>query len=140
VEKLGKEEQSMNTEVAKKENREAAVREAGPQTAVTYVPDVDIMENSEAIRLLADLPGVEQKDVDVTVENNILTIEARAAIRNPEGFTLAGQEYGIGKYHRDFTLSNAVNVEKISARVKHGVLEVVIPKRDEVKTRKIQIG
>lgn len=130
----------MKAEVARNDNRKTAMAGVGPQTCVTYVPDVDIMEDSETIRLLADLPGVSQKDVEVTVENNILTIEACAAIRNPEGFTLAGQEYGIGKYHRDFTLSNAVNVEKISARVKHGVLEVVVPKRDEVKTRKIQIG
>ncbi|HAS81225.1 MAG TPA: hypothetical protein DCS43_00735 [Verrucomicrobia bacterium] len=110
-----------------------------PQTCVTYVPDVDIIEDSERIRLIADLPGVTQSGVDLTVENNMLSISATAAITPPEGYTLAGQEYGVGNYHRDFTLSDAVDVNGIAARVKNGVLEVVIPKREEVKTRKIKI-
>lgn len=110
-----------------------------PQTVATYVPDVDIFEDSEQIRLVADIPGASQADVEVTVENNVLTINATAAVTGPEGCTLAGQEYGVGNYHRDFALSDAVSVDGITAKVKHGVLEVVIPKREEVKTRKIKI-
>ena len=129
----------MKGELEKKESMEPVVHQTGPQTTATYVPDVDIIEDRETIRLLADLPGASQQDVEITVENNILTIEARAAVRNPEGYTLAGQEYGIGRYHRDFSLSNAVHTEAISAKVRHGVLEVTIPKREEVKTRKVKI-
>ncbi len=109
------------------------------QTPVTYVPDVDILEDRETIRLIADLPGTDQGGVEVTVENNVLTINAVASVTHPEGYTLAGQEYGIGSYHRDFTLSDTVNVDGITAKVKHGVLEIIVPKRDEVKTRKIKI-
>jgi HSP20 family protein len=110
-----------------------------PQKVVTYVPDVDILEDSEQIRLIADIPGASQKDVDLTVENSVLTINATASVTAPEGCDLVGQEYGMGNYHRDFTLSDAVSVDGISAKVKHGTLEVVIPKREEVKTRKIKI-
>ena len=110
-----------------------------PQRVATYVPDVDILEDSERIRLVADIPGASQADVEVTVENNVLTINAAATVNAPEGCTLAGQEYGVGNYHRDFALSDAVSVDGIIAKVKHGVLEVVIPKREEVKTRKIKI-
>ncbi len=130
----------MNTKVEKKEDTESAVQEPGPQTTVTYVPDVDIIEDSETIRLLADLPGTRRQDVDLTVENNILTIEARAAIETPPDCNLAGQEYGIGRYHRDFTLSDAVKADGIRATVKNGVLEVIIPKRDKVKSRRIKIA
>ncbi len=127
----------MSTE---KHDKLAKVEKQGvPQTVATYVPDVDILEDSERIRLVADIPGAAQADVEVTVENNVLTINAAAKVTGPEGCTLAGQEYGVGNYHRDFALSDAVSVDGITAKVKHGVLEVVIPKREEVKTRKIKI-
>jgi HSP20 family protein len=118
---------------------EKVEKSGAPQTLATYVPDVDILEDSERIRLVADIPGASQADVEVTVENNVLTINAAAAVTGPEGCALAGQEYGVGNYHRDFALSDAVSVDGITAKVKHGVLEVVIPKREEVKTRKIKI-
>lgn len=104
-----------------------------------YVPDVDIWENASQIRLVADMPGVDQNTVDVTVENNVLRIEGRPRLEAPAGYDLVGREYGHGKFHREFALSNAVATDGIKARVHHGVLEVTIPKRDEHKTRKIAI-
>ncbi len=128
-----------DTDMTRREEQ-AIDKARGPQTHTTYIPDVDISENSEHIRLVADMPGVDRDSVNATVENNVLTIEGTASVTAPEGYTLIGQEYGVGKYRRDFTLSNAVDTEHISARVAHGVLEVTIPKREEVKTRKIEIG
>ncbi len=119
---------------------EATEAVATPRSEATYVPEVDISERGDSIRLVANMPGVDQASVDVTVENNVLTVEGRATVDAPEGYTLVGQEYGVGRYRRDFTLSNAVNVDGIKARVRQGVLEVTIPKREEVKTRKIEIG
>ncbi len=130
----------MNTEVRKADNKAEEVIKAEPQTSVTYVPDVDIIEDRETIRLLADLPGANRENVDITVENNILTIEAQAVIANPEGFQLAGQEYSIGRYHRDFTLSDAVQTSGIRATVKHGVLEVTLPKREQDKQQRRRIS
>jgi HSP20 family protein len=127
----------MSTE--KQDNVTKTGKAGVPQAVATYVPDVDIFEDSEQLRLVADIPGASQADVEVTVENNVLTINAGATVVGPEGCKLAGQEYGVGNYHRDFALSDAVSVDGITARVKHGVLEVIIPKREEVKTRKIKI-
>jgi HSP20 family protein len=113
-----------------------------PDTAtdVIYVPEVDIAETDASIRLTANVPGVETGSVDITVENNVLTLEASAAVESvPQGYVLVGQEYGVGKFRRSFTLSNQVDVDGIKARVAHGVLQLTIPKRDEVKTRKVQI-
>ena len=126
------------TQVAKREGRD--VRSAGPKVAETiYVPAVDIREDGESMRLLADMPGVAQNAVEVTVENGVLTIEGRAGTDAPEGYELVGQEYDTGRYRRDFTLSNEVSVEGINGRMKNGLLEVTIPKREEVKTRKIEV-
>ena len=127
------------TQVTKRDENAVQAAQA-PETETTYVPDVDISESNEHIRLVADMPGVDQKSVDVTVENNVLTIEGNAQLEAPEGYNLVGQEYGVGKFRRDFTLSNAVDTNGIKARVSHGVLELTIPKREEVKTRKIEIG
>ena len=126
-------------QVTKKAER-AVQKTQTPETETIYVPDVDISESNECIRLVADMPGVDQKSVDVAVENNVLTVEGQVHTGTPEGYELVGQEYGVGKYRRDFTLSNTVDSEGIKARVRHGVLEVTIPKREEKKLKKIEIG
>ena len=129
------------TEAQVAKNEEQAVQKAPTtETDTIYMPDVDISENNERIRLVADMPGVDQKTVEVSVENNVLTMEGQARIEAPEGYKLAGQEFGVGKYRRDFTLSDAVEIENIKARIRHGVLDLTIPKREETKMKKIEIG
>jgi len=107
---------------------------------MVYMPDVDIREDGEVLTLLADLPGADKQEVDLSVENGVLTIDAKPSLQAPEGYTLAGQEWDYGTFHRTFQLSDSVNVEKISASVRNGTLKVTIPKREEVRTRKIEIG
>lgn len=125
--------QAAENQVAKSEQNGRAA------TATTYLPDVDIIEARDHFSLLADIPGVSQEDVEVTVENNILSIRASATVVTPEGHTLVGREYGIGNYHRDFTLPDSVDTNGIKAKVQNGVLQLTIPKREEVKTRTIKI-
>ena len=72
------------TQVTKTEEQAVQTAQA-PETETTYVPDVDISENNECIRLVADMPGVDQKSVDVTVENNVLTVEGHAQVEAPRG-------------------------------------------------------
>ena len=105
-----------------------------------YMPDVDILEDGDVLTLRADLPGTDKQEVDLSVENGVLTIDAKPTLQAPEGYTLVGQEWDYGTFHRTFQLSDTVNVEKISAAVKNGTLTVTIPKREEVRTRKIEIG
>lgn len=126
------------THVTKKDEQ-AVKRDQTTETATTYVPDVDISETGDHISLVADMPGVDSSSVDVSVENNVLTIEGQACTEAPDGYKLVGQEYGVGKYRRDFTLSGEVDTTGIKARMRHGILEVTLPKREEVKTRTIEI-
>jgi HSP20 family molecular chaperone IbpA len=127
-----------NTQMTKKTAADVA-RTESPRSEATYVPDVDILDTEEAVRLVADMPGVDPGSVDVTVENGVLTIEGRAQLPPPEGYENVGQEFALGRYRRDFNLTDAVDTEGIKARVVHGVLEVTLPKSEQVKTRKIKI-
>ena len=85
-----------DTQVAKRE-AQAVERIQSTANETIYAPDVDISENSECVRLVADIPGADQKDVDVTVENNVPTIEAGVAVESPEGYEPLGREYAVGK-------------------------------------------
>lgn len=109
------------------------------ETGAVYVPEVDISEDRNEVKLTADIPGADQGSVDLTVENGILRIEAKAKAEAPEGYELAGQEYGVGSYRREFTVSDQIDVDGIKAKVAHGVLEVTLPKKDEVRKKKIEI-
>ena len=104
-----------------------------------YVPRVDIRESAEGFTVVADLPGADEKSVEATVQNRVLTIEGWTKSEKPEHGEDLGREFGAGRFRRDFTLPETVDAERIQARVKNGVLTVTLPKREEVKARKIQV-
>ena len=110
-----------------------------PENEPVYVPRVDVRENAEAFVVVADLPGADEKSVEATVQKRVLTIEGWTQLDKPQGGEELGREFGAGRFRRDFTLPDAVAAERIQARVKNGVLTVTIPKKDEVKARKIQV-
>jgi HSP20 family protein len=105
----------------------------------TFVPRVDIYETKEALFLIADMPGVDEKSVDVELEKNILTIAGRVNIDEAKDKSIVYSEYEIGDYERTFTLSDEVDREKIFATVKNGVLRLELPKAEKVKPKKIAI-
>ena len=109
------------------------------ETERVYIPRVDICETADHFTVKADMPGVDGKSVEATVHNRVLTIEGWSRPEKPEEHETLGQEFGCGRYRRDFTLPDTVDSERIQARVKHGVLSVTLPKREEVKARKIQV-
>lgn len=104
-----------------------------------FTPAVDIYETDNDISLIADMPGVDKKSVDITLENNILTLEGHVTQEKPEGYELSYNEYQIGDYQRSFKVSDAIDRDKISASVKEGVLYVTLPKAEPAKARKIKV-
>ena len=110
-----------------------------PENEPVYVPRVDVRETAEGFAVVADLPGVDEKSVEATVQHRVLTIEGWTKAEKPQGHEELGREFGAGRFRRDFTLPDAVDPDRIQARVKNGVLTVAIPKKDEVKARKIQV-
>jgi HSP20 family molecular chaperone IbpA len=105
-----------------------------------YVPRVDIYETAEEVIILADVPGVDAESLDITLEKNVLTINGHVTPELIEGHELAHAEYGVGDYHRAFTISEDVNRDKIEASVNNGVLRLALPKILEPKTRKISVS
>ena len=109
-------------------------------TASDWTPAVDIKEEQERFLIHADIPGVEPEDIDVHMENGVLTISGERVSENheeTEGYRRT--ERVRGTFLRRFTLPDTANAENISAKCTHGVLEVSIPKQEKVKPQKIQV-
>ena len=93
-----------------------------------YTPRTDIYENEDRVVLVADMPGVDEKSIDVTLQDNVLTITGRTAEVAPEGYRLAYAEFERGDYQRSFALSSKADPNGIEASIRDGVLHVTVPK------------
>ncbi len=104
-----------------------------------YLPATDIYERKDEFVVVADMPGVAEKDVDLHLDNDTLTITGRTDTAAPEGFDTIHREFVSGRYERTFTLSEDVNRDGIKANMKHGVLRIVLPKSEKTRPRKIAV-
>ncbi len=104
-----------------------------------FIPRADIYEDDDHIILLADIPGADENSTDITLEKNVLTINANVDWNMPEDYGLNYGEYGIGDYQRSFTLSDEIDRENIAATVANGVLRLQLPKAGPAKTKKISV-
>lgn len=123
------------------QKKEASTPQQGERTRQrrVYAPDVDIVEKNDEIVVIADMPGVDETSVEVILEKNLLTIYGKVDAEIPEHHRLLVSEYGIGDFQRVFTLSDEVEREKIVATVKNGVLKLILPKIESIKTKKIPV-
>jgi HSP20 family protein len=121
-------------------NDTAFSRLAAEDTMGSWAPVCDIYEDGESILVKAELPGVDQKDIDVQVENNILTLRGeRKREKEVTGENMYRAERSYGSFSRSFTLPVTVDTERIKAEYKDGVLHVTLPKVEEAKPRKIKV-
>jgi HSP20 family molecular chaperone IbpA len=104
-----------------------------------FVPRADIYELDDQIVIVADVPGADKDTIEITLEKNILTINATIDPEIPQGYTLQAAEYEMGDFQRSFQLSNEIDREKIDAVVKDGVLRLYLTKAGEAKARKISV-
>jgi HSP20 family protein len=105
----------------------------------TYIPRVDIHEMEEEVIVFADVPGVDESSLDVTLEKNVLTIMGRVETPSYNNYRLAHTEYRVGDYIRSFTLSDTIDRDNIEATVKNGVLRLSLPKAEAAKARNIVV-
>lgn len=106
----------------------------------TFIPRTDIFETTEAVMLMVDLPGVQEENIEITLENNILAITANSLDIAPEGYGLVFAEYEPGDFERSFRLTDQINRDGIEAEYREGVLYLTLPKAEEAKVRKIAIS
>src|ERR1700730_17091159 len=114
--------------------------QAEESALTTWAPTVDIYETPNELVVKADLPDVNEKDIDVRVENNLLTIRGERKFEksvSEESYLRVERTYGA--FSRSFSLPNTVNAEAIGAEYKNGVLTVNLPKREESKPRQVKV-
>jgi HSP20 family protein len=121
---------------------DTVLRGQGEESSLTtWAPAADIYETTNELVVKADLPDVNEKDIDVRVENNVLTIRGERKFEksvNEENYLRVERTYGA--FSRSFSLPNTVNTEAIHATYKNGVLTVTLPKREESKPRQVKVA
>ena len=122
------------------DNRSGPGREPAAYTAVNWSPQVDIKEDENEFTVYADVPGVDPKDVDVTLHNSVLTIKGeRASDTESEDNNFKRRERVRGSFFRQFTLPTLTDEDAIRAKAVNGVLEIVIPKTAKPKPVSITV-
>jgi HSP20 family molecular chaperone IbpA len=118
---------------------ESVERPEPTRSRQTFTPRADVHETAEAIVVTADMPGVTESSVDITLEKNVLTIQGTVTTPERSGYKLSYGECEDGDYERSFALSEGVDRDKIEASVKDGVLQLTLPKSKEAASRKIAV-
>jgi HSP20 family protein len=106
----------------------------------SWTPSVDVRETKDALEISAELPGIDPKDVELSVESGVLTLKgSREFEKAVEGETYHRVERAYGSFERSFSLPTNVDPEKVKAVYRHGVLHLTLPKREEAKPKSISI-
>src|SRR6516164_5529466 len=120
---------------------EAFDRSSGEANLTTWAPAVDIYEDEHQLVVKADLPDIDPKDLDIRVENNLLTIRGERKFEkkvNEDNYLRVERAYG--SFSRSFSLANTMNSEAIKADYQDGVLTLSVPKREEAKPKQIKVN
>jgi HSP20 family molecular chaperone IbpA len=126
-------------ELQVQQKRELEKKQESTVPARTFVPNTDIFETEQSLSLIVEMPGVDKNKVDVSVEDDVLTIQGQIDFSTYEGMQPVYTEYNIGHYRRSFSLSNKIDQGRISAEIKDGLLTLELPKAEEVKPRRIAV-
>jgi len=113
--------------------------EESTRPGVVFRPDIDILENQDGYVIYADLPGVDDKSVDVRLDRGTLTLDARLATMPDPSWAPLHAEYRFGSYHREFRISEDIDPAGVAAKMHNGVLELVLPKSAERRPRAIRV-
>ncbi len=106
----------------------------------SWIPPVDVLEEADAIRIIAEIPGVSPSDVRISVENNVLTIQGtKEQVAEERTERVHRYERSYGAFERSFTLPATVDASNIKASYEHGVLTVTLPKAEQAKPRQIPV-
>jgi HSP20 family protein len=127
-------------ELQVQQKREVEKKQESTIPSRAFLPITDIFESDQALTVILEMPGVDKENVDVSVENDVLTIEGRIDYSKYEGLQPVYTEYNIGHYVRTFQISSKIEQGQISAELKDGVMTLVLPKAEKAKPRKIKVS
>lgn len=123
-----------------KEKKEVVSKEEKTIPARYFLPTTDIYETDTALTVVMEIPGVEKKDIEINLENDVLRVEGHIDFSKYEGFEPLYTEYNVGHFARAFTLSRKIDQQRIDAEVADGVLTLTLPKAKEAQPRRIAIS
>lgn len=126
------------SEIRAKEKQEVQRVAESTRNVPVYIPDVDIYETSDALVVVADIPGVSPENVDIDLRDDTLTIRATVDTYGKDEQPVL-MEYEVGDYYRQFTLGRLIDQSRIEASIKDGVLTLILPKVEKAKPRKIAV-
>ena len=110
-------------------------------TSTRFAPPVDVYEDEHNVTLKIEVPGIDEKDIDVRIENNVLTVHGERKFEKEEkeeNFRRVERQYG--SFTRTFTLPNTVDSENVSANYDKGILKIALPKKAEAKPKQIKVN
>lgn len=125
--------------MSKDNNAELATAESTARPLPTYNPKVAVWENDEAVFLTVEMPGVNEKGIDIDLQGNTLTLSGIMEVALPEGFENNCQAPLKRKYERQFNLGESINNDEIKAAMKDGVLRLTLPKIKTATSRRIEV-
>jgi HSP20 family molecular chaperone IbpA len=130
----------MSQPLAVQEKKELVSKGEKTVPARYYVPNTDIYETEDALKLVMEVPGVDRKDIDIRLEDDVLRVEARIDTAKYEGMEPLYTEYNVGHFARAFTLSHRIDQQQIGAALSDGVLTLTLKKLQQAQQRRIEIG
>jgi HSP20 family protein len=120
--------------------KELVSKEEKTVPAKYYIPPADIYETDDALTLILEVPGVEKKNLNIKLENDVLRIDAQIDFGKYEGYEPVYTEYNVGHFQRAFTLSSKIDQDKITAELNDGVLTLTLKKSKEPTPRRISLS
>src|SRR5690242_7760694 len=122
------------------EKKELVSRDETTVPVRYFVPTTDIFETEDGLAVVMEVPGVDREAINISVENDVLKVEAKIDPTQYEGMEPLYTEYNVGHFARSFTLSNKIDRQQISAKLEDGILTLTLTKAKEAMPRKISVG
>ncbi|MEJ2378377.1 MAG: Hsp20/alpha crystallin family protein [Pseudolabrys sp.] len=119
--------------------REVEKKEETTIPARVFLPNADIYETPNELKVVLEMPGIEKNNVEINIEDDVLHVDGRLDLSKYSGLQPLYTEYNVGHYARSFQLSSKIDQSKIGAEMKDGVLSLTLPKAEEAKPRTIHV-
>jgi HSP20 family protein len=126
-------------ELQVQKKREVDKKEETTIPARVFLPNTDIYETPNELKVVLEMPGIEKKNVEINLEDDVLHVEGRLDLSKYSGLQPLYTEYNVGHYARSFQLLSKIDQSMIAAEMKNGVLSLTLPKVEEAKPRTIQV-
>lgn len=126
-------------ELQAQKKREVEKKEETTIPARAFLPNADIYETPNDLKVVLEMPGIEKSNVSISIEDGILRVEGHIDLSKYSGLRPLYTEYNVGHYARSFQVSSKIDQGKIGAEMKDGVLSLTLPKAEEAKPRTIEV-